>query len=94
MTKDPVCGMAVDEKTVTYKTVYDNNVYYFCSIACQLEFLKHPEKYQKTIATTRHAAHYGGYCGSTSCGPPARGIAWYLYFGLLILLVLLLLFLR
>jgi len=94
MVKDPVCGMDVDEKTATYKTVYENKVYYFCSVTCQSEFNKHPEKYQKTSPTTRHAAHYGGYCGPTNCGPPARGVALYLYFGLLILLVLLLLFLR
>jgi len=94
MVKDPVCGMEVDEKTATYKSIHGNNVYYFCSATCKTEFDKNPEKYLKANIDKHHAAHYGGYCGPTSCGPPARGIAWYLYFGLLILLVLLLLFVR
>jgi len=92
--KDAVCGMMVDEKTAKYKSIHGGSVYYFCSSTCQKEFDKNPEKYVKGDVSTHHASHYGGYCGPSSCGPPARGIAWYVYFGLLILLVLLILFIR
>jgi len=87
MAKDPVCGMEVDEKTTAYKNIIGNKVYYFDSPACQSEFNKNPEKYMGETSATRHASHYGGYCGPTGCGPPARGSAWYLYIGLLILLI-------
>ncbi|HKZ93045.1 MAG TPA: YHS domain-containing protein [Candidatus Bathyarchaeia archaeon] len=93
--KDPVCGMTVDEKTAAHKTIHDNKVYYFCSSTCQTEFVKDPDKYlQQTSTAGRHAGHYGGYCGSSGCGPPARGVAWYLYLGLLLLLLLTLLLAR
>ena len=86
--KDPVCGMEVNEKTTAYKSIYANNVYYFCSATCQNEFNKNPEKYLQPNTAIHHASHYGGYCGSTGCGKPARGLAWYFYLGLLILLFL------
>ncbi len=86
MVKDPVCGTEVDERTAPYKTVYANNVYYFTSRECQSEFNKNPEKYTQSIPP-RHASHYGAYCPSPGCAKPARGIAWYLYIGLLALLL-------
>jgi len=92
--KDPVCGMTVDEKTAKFKSIHANNVYYFCSTACQSEFNKDPEKYLKEDVATRHASHYGGYCQTPGCGAPARGVAWYFYIGLLFLLLLLLLLVR
>lgn len=92
--KDPVCGMELDEKTAQYKTVVGNNVYYFSSAACQTEFNRNLQKYVKENTLGHHASHYGGYCGPTGCGKPARGIAWYFYIGLLLLIVLLLLVIR
>ncbi len=95
MAKDPVCGMEVDEKTAAYKSMQENKVYYFCSVTCQSEFNKNPGKYlEKNIMTAHHASHYGGYCGPSGCGAPARGPAWYFYIGLLFLLLLLLLLIR
>jgi len=95
MAKDPVCGMNVDEKTAKYKSLHAYNVYYFCSINCQTEFNKNPEKYMRENDATRHASHYGGYCGIKGCGAPAKGPAWYFYIGLLFFLLLsLLLFAR
>jgi YHS domain-containing protein len=44
MTKDPVCGMTVDEKKAQPVT-YDGNTYYFCSAACKASFEKTPAKY-------------------------------------------------
>ena len=45
MTKDPVCGMEVDEKTATNKSEYKGQTYYFCSPGCKNAFDKDPEKY-------------------------------------------------
>jgi len=92
--KDPVCGMEVDEETAVYKSIYENKVFYFHSSACQAEFLKNPDKHTGQADETRHATHYGGYCGVQGCGKPARGLAWYMYFGLLLLVLLILLLAR
>jgi len=89
MAKDPVCGMEVDEKTTVHKSIRTDSVYYFCSTTCEAEFNKNPEKYLQENSKTRHASHYGGYCGTSGCGAPARGPAWYFYIGLLFLLLLL-----
>jgi len=89
--RDPVCGMNVEEKTAAHKTIRENRVYYFCSASCQAEFIKNPGKYLSQATTDRHAAHYGGYCSTSGCNRPARGLAWYLYIALLFLIVLLVL---
>ncbi len=39
---DPVCGMAGDDSR---RAAYGGSEYYFCSTACQEEFLKNPAKY-------------------------------------------------
>ncbi len=39
--KDPVCGMAVDEKTALH-TDRDGKTFYFCSSRCQQKFLAAP----------------------------------------------------
>jgi len=93
MVRDPVCGVFLDEKTAKHKSIRENNVYYFCSTACQNKFDKNPNAYTSE-SSTRHAAHYGGYCTPSTCGPPARGPVWYFYIGLLFLLLLLLLLIR
>jgi len=89
MVKDPVCGMEVDEKTALHKSLYTNNVFYFCSTTCETEFKKNPVKYAQENGSTRHASHYAGYCGTNGCRAPAKGPAWYFYIGLLFLLLLL-----
>ena len=45
MSKDPVCGMDVDEKTAAGKSEYKGQTYYFCSVGCKKSFDKEPEKY-------------------------------------------------
>jgi Cu+-exporting ATPase len=45
MTRDPVCGMQVDETRTTATSVYRGQTCYFCSKACQQMFEKAPEKY-------------------------------------------------
>ena len=45
MTKDPVCGMEVDEKRATATSKHDGQTYYFCSPQCKKAFDKKPETY-------------------------------------------------
>ena len=45
MTKDPVCGMGVDEKNATATSVYHGQTYYFCTQTCKKAFEKAQEKY-------------------------------------------------
>jgi YHS domain-containing protein len=47
MTKDPVCGMAVDEKDSKIKSEYRGRMYTFCSQGCKISFDEEPEKYLK-----------------------------------------------
>lgn len=45
MTKDPVCGMEVDETKAAATSVYQGTTYYFCAKGCKVTFDKSPEKY-------------------------------------------------
>jgi YHS domain-containing protein len=45
MSKDPICGMNVDEKTAKFKSDYKGKTYYFCSQMCKTTFDKDPAKY-------------------------------------------------
>ena len=47
MTKDPVCGMEVDEKTAPAKSKHMGKTYYFCAPACKKAFDEKPKKYIK-----------------------------------------------
>ncbi len=47
MTKDPVCGMDVDEKTAPAKSEHMGKTYYFCAPGCKKAFDENPEKYLK-----------------------------------------------
>ena len=40
MTKDPVCGMEIDEKKAEFSVVKNDRTYYFCSKNCFDEFSK------------------------------------------------------
>ena len=54
MTKDPVCGMDVDEKTATNKSEYKGQTYYFCSPGCKNTFDKEPGKYAASHEQGHH----------------------------------------
>lgn len=45
MTKDPVCGMQVDEKQAAGQAEYRGKTYFFCSIPCKKKFEESPEKF-------------------------------------------------
>ena len=54
-TKDPVCGMTVDEATAL-QTERDGKTFYFCSEHCRQKFLASP-------TGTKHEEKSGGCCG-------------------------------
>lgn len=41
--RDPVCGMEIEEQAAVASQVYDGRTYYFCSEACEEQFLEKPE---------------------------------------------------
>ncbi len=43
---DPVCGMTVATANATYKTVLEENTFYFCSLRCKVAFAQSPQHYQ------------------------------------------------
>ncbi len=45
MAIDPVCGMAVDEKTSKITVKHKGATYYFCSPTCKKEFEKNPQSH-------------------------------------------------
>lgn len=45
MTKDPVCGMNVDETKAAATAVHGGKTYYFCSSGCKATFDKAPQTY-------------------------------------------------
>lgn len=47
MSKDPVCGMDLDEKRAVATAVYGGKTYYFCSDRCKATFEKTPAKHIK-----------------------------------------------
>ena len=50
MSKDPVCGMNVDENKAPYQSQYGGTKYNFCSEQCQKEFDRQPEQYARSAA--------------------------------------------
>jgi len=50
MTKDPVCGMTLDEKKSEFHTQFGGRKYSFCSEDCKAEFEADPDEYVETIA--------------------------------------------
>ena len=45
MSKDPVCGMMIDEATAEATSEYQGRVYYFCTRACKTRFDQDPGRY-------------------------------------------------
>jgi YHS domain-containing protein len=42
MTKDPVCGMEIDELKAKGNSEYEGTTFYFCSASCKAAFDKEP----------------------------------------------------
>lgn len=45
MTKDPVCGMQIDEAGAAGQSDYQGETYYFCSAQCKEKFDADPERF-------------------------------------------------
>ena len=54
MTKDPVCGMAVEESKAVSTATHEGTTYYFCSESCKEKFLQDPGRY----AGSGHSGHH------------------------------------
>ncbi len=50
MSKDPVCGMQVDEKNAAGKSEYNGQQFSFCSLSCKQKFDNNPEQYARKSA--------------------------------------------
>jgi len=50
VTKDPVCGMNVDENNSQYRSEHNGKQYSFCSEQCKNKFEQHPEQYARSAA--------------------------------------------
>ncbi len=49
MTKDPVCGMSIEEPKAFAKVDYQGSTYHFCSAKCHQAFQADPGKYAKPV---------------------------------------------
>ncbi len=45
MTRDPVCGMDVDENKAQLRSEHTGKTYYFCSQSCKEVFEKNPRRF-------------------------------------------------
>jgi len=43
--KDPVCGMALDDRDAVGSAQHEGKTYYFCSQQCKATFQKRPEDF-------------------------------------------------
>jgi YHS domain-containing protein len=50
MTRDPVCGMKVDDNRAEFQTQFAGKKYFFCSDECRKEFEAEPDAYVETAA--------------------------------------------
>jgi Cu+-exporting ATPase len=79
MQKDPVCGMAVDEKQAAATSVYKGKTYYFCALGCKKKFDQSPEKYITTTPHVQKTAHRKEGAGGTEAAQrvalPIRGMS-------------------
>jgi YHS domain-containing protein len=45
---DPVCLMAVDPDRAPGRVIYDEQAYFFCSLACTSAFASNPDRFAKS----------------------------------------------
>ena len=57
--KDPVCGMDIDKKKALASLIHGGITYFFCSLRCNEDFQKNPDRYTGRPAPTQHQeAHH------------------------------------
>ncbi len=47
MLEDPVCGLCLHPDDTAGQSMYEQDLFYFCSIKCKKEFEKYPDKYKQ-----------------------------------------------
>lgn len=47
MLEDPVCGLCLYPDDTSVQSMYEQDIFYFCSDKCKEKFEKDPEKYIK-----------------------------------------------
>ncbi len=57
MTKDPVCGMDIEEGSAQHKCEHDGKTYFFCSAGCRKAFEEDPKRYCGHETGGEHHAH-------------------------------------
>lgn len=50
MSKDPVCGMEVDERQAKATVEHKGQTFHFCSADCKQKFEQNPERYARQTA--------------------------------------------
>jgi Cu+-exporting ATPase len=50
MSKDPVCGMQVDEMQAKATAQHQGRTFYFCSPECRQQFQQEPDRYARQTA--------------------------------------------
>ena len=55
MTKDPVCGMSIEESKAAASLVHQGRTYYFCSENCKTKFLQDPLRYAESGHSGQHS---------------------------------------
>jgi Cu+-exporting ATPase len=50
MSKDPVCGMQVDEQQAKATAQHQGRTFYFCSTECRQQFEQEPDRYARQTA--------------------------------------------
>ena len=71
MTKDPVCGMQVDEHKAPATTTYQGQKYSFCGQECKDKFDREPKRYAHSGPTAQagQSSHQGAsHQGATQQG--------------------------
>jgi heavy metal translocating P-type ATPase len=58
--KDPVCGMDVDPAMSEYRSEYDGQAYFFCSVNCQAKFAANPNSYVGHPVEQQHDDQHTG----------------------------------
>jgi len=59
MSKDPVCGMLIEESKAAAKSEYKGKNFYFCGAKCKETFDKEPSKYaaKGAVDSQKHQHH-------------------------------------
>jgi len=72
MSKDPVCGMEINERQARHRSQYMGKDHLFCGKDCKIKFERNPQKYSGSLANnvsiTRKVVVVGaGQVGATIC---------------------------